>query len=86
MNKISEENLKSLVGNKIFTITFIKKDGSERVMNCRYKVTKHLRGGVSTTKHISYLTTVYDLQANGYRNINLETVISLKVDGKIIEF
>jgi hypothetical protein len=32
---------------KIVTVTFTKKDGSIRIMNCRLGVTKHLKGGSS---------------------------------------
>ena len=40
------ETIKNFVGNgKIFTVTFIKKDLSTRIMNCRLGVTKHLKGG-----------------------------------------
>jgi len=40
------EIIKEFVGkNKIFTATFIKKDGSTRVMNCQLGVKKHLKGG-----------------------------------------
>ena len=47
--EISKEDLmKSMVDSKgqIFTITFFKrKDGSQRVMNCRYGVRSYLKGG-----------------------------------------
>lgn len=62
-------------GGKIFTVKFLKKDGSERVMNCRLGVVKHLKGGEKTLTP-NYIC-VYDMQAQGYRSINPDTVISV---------
>ena len=71
--------LKATAG-KFFTVSFIKKDGTTRVMNCRLGVTKHLKGGVSTLDASQYLT-VYDMQAEGYRAVNLSTIISVVCGG-----
>ena len=62
---------------KIFTVTFTKKDGTTRVMNCRLGVTKHLKGGESTLNPNEYIT-VYDMQNRGYRAINRQTIIDVK--------
>ena len=70
------------LGSEFFTVTFTKKNGDVRVMNCRKNVTKHLRGGASTTAHIDNLITVYDVKANGYRNINVNTITEVKANGK----
>jgi len=68
---------------KFFTVTFIKKDGSARIMNCRLGVTKHLKGGVSTLNPEQYLT-VYDVKAKGYRAVNLATIISVECGGIVL--
>ena len=65
---------------KFFTVVFVKKDGTTRVMNCRLGVTKHLKGGVSTLNPSEFLT-VYDMQAEGYRAINLSTIVSVTCGG-----
>ena len=62
---------------KIFTVTFLKKDGSLRVINGRLGVTKYLKGGSSTLNPADYIT-VYDLQSKGYRAINKSTIIEVK--------
>lgn len=62
---------------KIFSVEFIKKDGSVRLMNCRLGVTKHLKGGSSTLNPEKFIT-VYDLQSEGYRAVNVDTIITLK--------
>jgi hypothetical protein len=76
------KDLKILVANKIFSVVFVKKDGSEREMVCRLGVKKHLKGGEKTydTDALNYLT-VYDMQAEGYRTINVNTLKKIKVDG-----
>ena len=74
MNHI--ENILNSKG-KIFTVTFTKKDGTTRVMNCRLGVTKHLKGGESTLNQNEYIT-VYDMQNKGYRAINRSTIIDVK--------
>ena len=63
---------------QFFTATFVKKDGSVRDMNCRLGVTKHLKGGESTTAHKDNLLTVFDLQNKEYRCINLDTVTNIR--------
>jgi len=62
---------------KFFTVTFTKKDGTTRVMNCRLGVTKYLKGGESTLNPNDYIT-VYDVQSKGYRAINRKTIIDVK--------
>jgi hypothetical protein len=62
---------------KIFSVEFIKKDGTKRLMNCRLGVTKHLKGGASTLNPEKFIT-VYDLQSEGYRAINKESIINVK--------
>jgi len=62
---------------KIFSVEFIKKDGTKRLMNCRLGVTKHLKGGSSTLDPDKFIT-VYDLQSEGYRAINKDSIINVK--------
>lgn len=78
MNTLERRSLVEGTNGSIFTADFIKKNGELRTMNCRLKVRKHLRGGISTTAHKENLVTVYDLQAQGYRTINLETLVCIR--------
>jgi hypothetical protein len=82
---MNKKEIKTLVGNKFFTVDFIKKDGSLRVMNCRMGVTKALKGGEKTYNDddFNYLT-VFDVKVNAYRTINLDTIQRLKVNGETI--
>ena len=76
------KKIRQLVGNKIFTAEFLKKDGTLRKMNCRLGVTKHLKGGELKYNPDEYnYLPVFDLQAGEYRTINLNTLKKLTVEG-----
>jgi len=66
---------------KFFTVTFIKKDGTERTLNGRVGVTKYLKGGVSRAGD-QYIT-VYDVQNGGYRSVNKDTIKEIKFGKEI---
>jgi hypothetical protein len=86
MEKIDVTNAVKLIKStkgKIFTVSFIKKDGSLRRMNCRLGVKKHLKGGEMAYDPSEYdLLPVFDLQNEAYRMINLETLKEITVDGE----
>lgn len=74
-----QELLKKKLGGKIFTVVFTKKDGTQRRLNGRLGVTKHLRGGNKRFSDVDYnLITVFDLQKKAYRSVKLDKVLSLK--------
>tara|TARA_R110000851_G_scaffold270182_1_gene422858 strand:- start:666 stop:917 length:252 start_codon:yes stop_codon:yes gene_type:complete len=75
--------VRKIVGSKIFSAEFTKKDGSTRKMLCKLGVKKHLKGGVKKydSEALNYLT-VYSLDSQGYRAINLNTLKSIKC-GKV---
>lgn len=82
MKKSEPKKIKELVGSKIFSVTFTKKDGTLREMTCRVGVKKHLKGGELkyNPEELNYLT-VFDMQAQDYRTININTLKKIKVDG-----
>ena len=86
MKTLEKKLLLDFLGNKIFTATFRKKDGSLRVMNCRLGVKKHLKGGQKSYNDddFNYLT-VFDLNKKAYRTININTLKQIKANGKVIE-
>jgi len=82
----SVELLKGSKG-KFFTVTFTKKDGSDRVLNGRVGVykSKHapLTGeGLAYTPSDYGLVTVFDAQKKAYRMVNTSTIRELIVDGE----
>ena len=78
--QIENEIRSAIKTGKIFSVTFTKKDGTLRDMIARSGVKKHLKtdGTPSTTSHIPKYFTVFDMQKEAYRNINVETICKFK--------
>ena len=69
--------------NTIFSIEFIKKDGTVRNMVARLNVKKGVNGkGLSYNPIAKGLLPVWDLQKNAFRMINLKTVTKLQIKGE----
>ena len=69
--------------NTIFSIEFIKKDGTVRNMVARLNVKKGVNGkGLSYDPIAKGLLPVWDLQKNAFRMINLKTVTKLQIKGE----
>ena len=73
-------------GGKIFSVIFIKKNGTERVMSCRRGVKRYLKGGVNTCSHIPIYYNVFSCNDKGYRNVNLNTLKTVKGCGAVYNF
>lgn len=78
--KLVKQILESSNGAFI-TVTFTKKDGSERTINGRTGVTKGLAGGKRTSNPDEYFL-IYE-NNNGYRNIKIENVTEIRMNGRI---
>ena len=85
-NKITKEEAKKLIhvtNGKIFSSTFIKKDGSHRLLTGRLKVTKGLKENAKPRPYdpSKYnLVCVYDMKAEGYRMLNINTLTKLSIN------
>jgi hypothetical protein len=79
--------IKNLAGSQIFSVKFVKKDGSLREMVCRLGVKKHLKGGelAYDAKGMGYLP-VFDMQKEDYRMINTNTIVEIKINGQVYKF
>lgn len=81
------ELIRKIVGNKgrIFSVTFIKKDGSIRSMTCRLGVSKNIKGSGMryNTESKDYLV-VYSTQDKDYRIVNINTLLRIKANGNDI--
>jgi len=74
-------------GNNIFSVKFVKKDGTIRDMVCRLGVRKHLKGGeLAYDAKARNLLPVFDMQKKAYRMINISTLIELKLNGQVYKF
>ena len=68
--------------NNLFSVVFLKKDGSIRKMLCRFGVKKHLKGGKLAFDPIKRgLLVVFDMQKEAYRMINLKTITNINMRG-----
>jgi hypothetical protein len=83
---ISKADAKTLIKatkGKFFTVTFIKKDGTTRVMNCRLGVKAYLKGGeLPYDPEPKGLIPVYDMGKQEYRIINTNTITNIKIGNK----
>jgi len=71
MNNISKFKTLDLIKNtKFFYCSFIKRDGSRRDMKCSFE---------EDQRNNSSMVLVYDIENEGYRNINLNTLLSIKI-------
>jgi hypothetical protein len=76
-----------LMGDKIFTVTFVKKDGTQRVMNARRGVKKGVKGvGMAYNPTEKGLITVYDMQKQAFRMVNSNTIIKIVAEGTTYTF
>lgn len=76
------EQIKKTNG-RIFSITFVKKDGSIRKMTARLGVKKDLKGvGLKFDPTERSLVVVFDMHKRAYRMINLKTIITFKHESK----
>lgn len=65
---------------KFFTVTFIKKDGTTRVMNARLGVKAYLKGGeLPYDPEAKGLIPVFDIPKREYRMVNVNTITKLKI-------
>ena len=79
-NETLRRYIKAIVQDQFFSIEFLKSDGSKRILNGRLGVTKHLKGGANCNDTSKYLT-VFDMQKQGYRNVDLATVEAVNAHG-----
>lgn len=79
-------------GGRVFHASFVKKDGSIREMQCKRWTEKHFTYGSAnaqdnTCAHKPELYTVSDIgAADAFRNLNLNTLISVRASGKVYSF
>jgi hypothetical protein len=88
MNTGIEKSIReAMKSGKIFSVVFTKKDGSSRKMRARMGVTKHHvhEGRPSTTSHIPKYLTVFDLEKEAYRTVNVDTITDFKCGDTLVK-
>lgn len=71
-------------GNRIFSVTFIKRStGEPRIMRCRTGVKSELKGGDPAYDRQEHaLLCVFDVEKHGYRSIPFEGLRELRAQGE----
>lgn len=73
----------------VFSVKFIKKDGTLRHMNCRLGVKKHWKtedGSGGKYRPLDYnLVCVFDMVKAAYRSINIDTLREITAQGTTYE-
>ena len=80
MNTITTDKAKELIhqtNGQIFSSTFIKKDGTHRLMNARLKENAKPRPYEPSKYN---LICVYDMTKQSYRMININTLLTLSIN------
>lgn len=78
------EFLSKAGSGRIFAVSFVKRTTKEeRRMLCRTRVTKGTKGGsIGYDPASKGLLSVYDVAAGGFRMVNLDELLSVKMAGK----
>ncbi len=92
--KVSIERKREILDSAnggFFSVEFVKKNGEVRQMTCKKWIEKAFTYGsdnarVNTVAHINKYFTAADVNAGEFKNINLETLISAKVNGIAYKF
>jgi hypothetical protein len=88
VRRVKLETFIRRLDDQIFTVDFIKLNGDVRTMNCRRKVRSKVKAPVTNRKRMTPngvhtpSIKVFDMQKRAYRQINLETVTSIRAAGK----
>ncbi len=82
INKQQAYNLLQSQNNSIFSVSFKKKDGTQRNMVARLGVKKHLRGGsMSYNPSENGYIVAFDMYKAQYRTINAHSLTKVKANG-----
>ena len=86
MKTITTDKAKELIretNGQIFSSTFIKKNGEHRLLTGRLKVSKGLKEDAKPRPYNPNeynLICVYDMTKQGYRMININTLLTLTIN------
>ena len=87
MEKMSLNDFRSKVGNRIFSAIFTKADGTERKIVARLGVTKHLKGGeLAYDAAARNNLIVFDMVKKAYRTIPCDRLHSIKFDSEEVSY
>jgi len=65
---------------KMLTVTFIKKDGTQRVLNGRLGVKKYVKNADFKKSSVDTIT-IYDVKNKGYRSVSRDSIVAIRCNG-----
>jgi hypothetical protein len=71
------QNWINLLGNNIFTVQFLKKNGDLRTITARLNCHKYTKQGKPQNKVNNETLCVFDMKNKCYRNVNINRVVTL---------
>ena len=77
------QRFREFVGGRFFTVKFVKKDGTDRIMTCRIGVKKYSNGRPQTADPDKYIVG-WEPATKQYRNINIDTLQWVKCRGMVL--
>ena len=87
MKTITRDEAKKLIhetGGRVFSAIFVKKDGTDRKMNCRLGVRKGVKGVGRKFNPADYdLIGVFDMQKDAHRMINIKTLRAIQINKQV---
>ena len=89
MNTINIEQLRSTIASthsRMFVVSFIKQDGTERTMYAKTGIKRYLSKNPNKRKVSNTnpnIVRVYDCESNSYKSFKLDSVLSFRC-GKVI--
>ena len=89
MNTLNIEQLRSTINSthsRMFVVSFIKQDGSERTMYCKTQIKRYLskRPDKRVLKNINpSIVRVFDMESKSYKSFKLSSVFEFRC-GKVV--
>jgi hypothetical protein len=71
--------LRGLLADRVVNVTFTKKDGTERVMNCTINPSMVPETKNSTKKINESIMNVYDVELNAWKSFRWESIKQVRV-------
>ena len=82
INNPTVKQVRDLAGNTIFGVTFTKKSGEQRTMQCRLGCQKGQKGGSNNQEAYDNLMTVFEVGNDKfYKTVNLDTTTKMSIRG-----
>jgi hypothetical protein len=80
MSIVTAKELDELLEHSVVTITFLRKDGRERLIHCTTKVPDHYIPKAKEPKEKKEgVFTVWDMENHGFRRFNFDQVLSVEM-------